>query len=274
MRSTILVTAAAAAFLLSGCGIGAKYPTFGETSYRIEGQTAAADGSAATHTVIYRDGPKMRVETILPHYGEAIVVFDQSTNAAYVLNPRAPVVAQAAPGTAVGAQAMQVSPPGTTTTTTLPTAPATPNVTVAPATTPQVVGVAVKLDDADAPQPLESAWAALGADNASSAGRCDVAGERGTEWRPRRAPAPGVERTACITSDGIVLRVRENDRVLWQATTVQRGPQQASLFGVPAGYQLIDPAAVAEGVGERMNQLDSVTGATPAPTTAPARPGG
>lgn len=272
MRITFLATAAMAALLLAGCGIGAKYPEFGETAYRLEGNTASADGATTTHTVLYRDGPKMRVETMLPHYGEAIVVFDQSTSAAYVLNPRAPVVAQAAPGTAVGAQAMQASPPGTTTTTTLPTGPGVPSVAVAPATTPQVVGVAVKLDDADAPQPLESAWAALGADNARSAGDCEIAGERGTEWRPRQAPAPGVERTACITADGIVLRVRENDRVLWEATSVQRGPQEASLFGVPAGYQLIDPDAVAEGVGEQMDQLDSVTGATPQPQ--PTQPRG
>lgn len=270
MRSTFLAAAGMATLLVSGCGIGAaKYPEFGETPYRIEGNTAAPDGSAQTRTVIYRDGPKLRVETMLPHYGEAIVVFDQSTNAAYVLNPRAPVLAQAAPGTTVGAQAMQASPPGATTTTTLPSGPGVPNTTVAPATTPQVIGVAVKLTDADAPQPLENAWAALGAENARSTGRCDVAGERGAEWRPREAPAPGVERTACITSDGIVLRVRENDRVLWEATSVQRGAQEASLFGVPAGYQLIDPDAVAEGVGERMEQLDSVTGSTPPQTPQP-----
>lgn len=268
MRSSLIAAAATAALMLSGCGIGAKYPEFGQTAYRVEGMTAAADGSAATHTVIYRDGPKMRVETILPHYGEAIVVFDQSTNAAYVLNPRAPVVAQVAPGTAAGSQAAQMSPPSATTTTTLPTAPATPNIAVAPATTPQVIGVAVRLDDADAPQPLESAWAALGGDNAQRVGSCTVAGERGTEWRPKAAPAPGVERTACITSDGIVLRVRENQRVLWEASSVQRGTQEASLFGVPAGYQLIDPDAVAQGVGERMQHLDSVTGA-PQPQTAP-----
>lgn len=269
MRSTFLAAAGLAALLVSGCGIGVKYPQFGQTSYRVEGMTAAADGSAATHTVIYRDGPKMRVETLLPQYGEAIVVFDQSTNAAYVLNPRAPVVAQAAPGTAAGAQAAAISPPSATTTTTLPTAPATPSLPVAPASTPQVVGVAVRIDDADAPQPLETAWAALGADNAQHVGDCQVAGERGTEWRPKQAPAPGVERTACITSDGIVLRVRENERVLWEASSVQRGPQQASLFGVPAGYQLIDPDTVAQGVGERMQHLDSVTGAPPAQTARP-----
>jgi hypothetical protein len=123
-----------------------------------------------------------------------------------------------------------------------------------------VLGVAVRIDDTDAPQPLETAWAALGAGNARSTGACEVAGESGHEWAPREAPAPGVERTACITDDGIVLRVRENERVLWEATSLQRGEQDDALFGVPPGYQLIDPQAVAEQVGENMEQLDSVTG--------------
>jgi hypothetical protein len=131
-----------------------------------------------------------------------------------------------------------------------------------------VSGVAVRIEDADAPQPLETAWEALGAENARSAGRCEVAGERGHNWRPRQETA-GVERIACITEDGIVLRVSENGRVLWEATSLQRGEQDAALFGVPAGYQLIDPQRVAEQVGESMEQLDSVTGAPPAPQQAP-----
>jgi hypothetical protein len=128
--------------------------------------------------------------------------------------------------------------------------------------------VAVRIDDADAPQPLETAWEALGAENAQNVGRCDVAGERGHRWRPR-AETSGVERVACITNDGIVLRVSENNRVLWEATSLQRGPQDAALFGVPAGYRMIDPQRVAAQVGENMEQLDSVTGAPPAPQQAP-----
>ena len=109
----------------------------------------------------------------------------------------------------------------------------------------------------------------LGADNAKSAGSCEVANERGHEWQPRENQA-GVERTACISDDGIVLRVRENQRVIWQATSLQRGAQDAALFGIPPGYQVIDPAAVAEQVGDRMEQLNSVTG-QPTPA-APANP--
>lgn len=255
MRSSFLIAAAAAA-LLAGCGLGAPaYPQFAENSYRIEGLTSAPGGGAATRSVIYRDGPRLRVETTLPELGEAIIVFDESTNAAYVLNPTGQIPTAAVP--AAQPQAGQQ-----------PAAPtAAPEATAAaPA---QVIGVAVRIEDSAAPQALETAWAALGPDNARSTGRCEVAGEDGHEWTPRQAPAPGVERTACITEDGIVLRVRENDRVLWEATSLQRGEQDAALFGVPPGYQLIDPAAVAEQVGENMQQFDSVTGAPPTPPQAP-----
>lgn len=248
-RTGFFLSAAVAAITLAACGMGApSYPEFQQTAYRVEGMTTSASGGAATRTVIYRDGPRMRVEATLPQLGQATIVFDESTNGAYVLNPTGAVVQ-----TPTAQPAAPSQPPG---------APAQP--------TAQATGVAVRVEDAAAPQPLEAAWAALGADNARHAGACDVAGERGNEWAPREAPAPGVERTACITDDGIVLRVRENSLVLWEATSVQRGPQEATLFGIPAGYQIIDPHRVAEEVGENLDQLDSVTGAPPAPQPAPA----
>ncbi|MBN8608798.1 MAG: hypothetical protein J0L81_17915 [Caulobacterales bacterium] len=270
MRKFSFLAAAAAAALLAGCGFGAPaYPQFSETSYRIEGRTTSLDTGATTQTVIYRDGPKMRVEATLPTYGQATIVFDESTNAAYVLNPTGAVPTAPVP-TAQPSAAPATTAPPTTTPPNAGTPPATTAATPAPA--PQVVGVAVRIQDADAPQPLETAWAALGAENARSTGRCEVAGEDGHEWTPREAPAPGVERTACITDDGVVLRVRENERVLWEATSLQRGAQDVALFGVPPGYQLIDPQAVAEQVGENLQQLDSVTGATNAPATPQPTP--
>lgn len=267
MRKLSFLAAAAAAALLAGCGFGAPaYPEFSETSYRVEGRTTSPDTGATTQTVIYRDGPKMRVEATLPSYGQATIVFDESTNAAYVLNPTGAVPTAPVP-TAQPSAPAATAPNQQTAAPAAGAAPAAnaPGATVAPAPTPQVLGVAVRIQDADAPQPLETAWAALGADNARSTGRCEVAGENGHEWTPREAPAPGVERTACITDDGIVLRVRENERVLWEATSLQRGEQDVALFGVPPGYQLIDPQAVAEQVGENLQQLDSVTGAAPTP---------
>ncbi len=273
MRKTFFAAVAAAA-LLAGCGLGAKYPTFGQNSYRIEGMTAPANGGASVHTVIYRDGPKMRVETVLPTRGQATIVFDQATNAAYVLNPVGQVPSTPVAGAPTQAAATTESSATAATTTSPSTASTTQTTTTTTATPTR--GVAVRIDNADAPQPLETAWQALGADNARRVGDCNVANEQGSEWQPKEAPAPGVERTACITSDGVVLRVRENNRVLWEATSLQRGPQQASLFGVPPGYQLIDPQAVAQQVGENMDNLNSVTGGgqpAPQPTPAATPPG-
>lgn len=280
MRRFTLSAAVGAAALLSACGMGAPdYPQFGEAAYRIEGTTASADGGSATRTVIYRDGPKMRVEATLPQVGQATVVFDESTNAAYVLNPTGQLPTQQQ---ATTTHPPTLAPPATTTPPGAPAQPAQPAPTAgAPTMTPgqppgaagaptaPVIGVAVRIEDADAPQPLETAWAALGGDNARHVGRCNVAGEAGHEWRPREAPAPGIERVACITEDGIVLRVSEDGRVLWEATSLQRGAQDAALFGVPPGYQLIDPQAAAEAVSENLEQLDSVTGGQP---QAPAQP--
>lgn len=203
MRRFTLLTIGAA--ILGGCGLGAPaYPTFNANAYRIEGNSFAADTGSSARTVVYRNGPSFRVETILPRYGRATVVFDRLTGSAYVLTPRA-------------------------------------------------AGVALRISDADAPHPLETLWAALSASNARSVADCEVAGQPGHEWRPKRASTPDVERTACITPDGIVLRLRENNRVLFEATSLQRRRQDPALFGVPAGYRMINPDTVTIAAGERAN---------------------
>ncbi len=193
---------------LVACG-NPTAPQFGAASYRIEGLTTPRGGGEATHTIIYRANSNMRVEATLPAIGSATVVFDEATGGAYALNP------------------------GTT-----PRDVGTDGEILSPA------GIAVRIEDAQAPQPLETPWAALGAENARAGGRCTVAGERGREWRPREQ-VEGAERHACITEDGIVLMVTENGVRLWEATSLQRGPQDAALFGVPAGYRMIDPQAIA-----------------------------
>jgi len=240
MRNAVPV--AAAIFLMS-CGLGARYPHFGEASYRIEGLTTPVNGGPATYTVIYRDGQKMRVEAMLPTLGQATIVYDES--GAYVLNPTS--VPTGASTTMTPTMPSAAPPPGSATA--LPSAhtpAANTPAPVAPTTTP-AAGVAVRISNADAPQPLETAWEALGAENARSIGNCRVAGQRGHQWRPTKQ-AQGVKRLACITGDGIVLKVSENGRVLWEATSLQRGPQEAALFGVPAGYRRIDPQQLAEQV--------------------------
>ena len=123
-------------------------------------------------------------------------------------------------------------------------------------------GFAVRVSDTDAPQPLEASWKALGKDNVVSVGDCSAAGANGHMWRPRTA-LPGAERTACITGDGIVLRLQEGGRTIFEVSAVQRGPQSAALFGVPPGYQIITPTASAAAIGATMNGLDSAAGPAP-----------
>ena len=73
--------------------------------------------------------------------------------------------------------------------------------------------------------------------NATRTGSCAVAGENGAEWT---RDENGTPHTACVTSDGIILRASEGGQTVWETTSVQRGPQSAELFAVPAGVQVID----------------------------------
>lgn len=273
LRPIVIVSAVA---LLAGCGLGGPtYPKFGEASYRIEGNATAADNAAPVRTVIYREGKKMRVETVLPT-GAANIVYDELTGAAYIVTAATTtaIAPSATPAPTTPAPAATDTKTTTTTSTTTTTPVTQPPPAAAPAVISAVTGTAVRIPDADAPKPMEDAWVTLGANGARSAGKCNVAGEAGDLWTPRER-AQGEPRTACITSDGIVLEIKEGARVLWQATAVQRGAQDPALFGVPAGYQVIDPQAVAEKVGETMQDLSKVAGdpkAPPSTTPAPVAP--
>jgi ribonuclease E len=268
VKTLRVASAGAVLALLAACG-GPIYPSFGQTAYRIEGTAVPAAGGAPVQTVIYRDGPKMRVETTLPGQPPTAIVFDDATNGAYVLTAAAPVVTQpvagAAPATTTTTTTTAPAPtPAAASTTTTTPAPST---APAPAAVPMQTGVAVRVADADAPTPLEAPLAALGAKGAKSMGECAAAGERGTRWTPKEK-TDGVERVACISDDGVVLEILEGQRVLFQATKLTRGTQDPALFGIPAGYQIIDPERVVKQVGAALDPLASVTGAQPAPTVA------
>lgn len=292
MKRNALFGAAALCATLAACEFGLKYPTFGESTYRIEGTATSPDSNAPISTVIYRDHAKMRVETVLPGRGPATIVFDDATKAAYVITAVGapapvgttatnvatigPVTTQAQPAPAQPAAPPATGNPGP------PALQAPPAASVAPAPTPtttvaaqpvpaNAVGVAVRLDDNDAPTPLGQPWQALTEKNARSPGTCSVAGENGRYWTPRSSEAGQVPRTACITDDGIVLEIQENGAALWQATKVERGALDSGLFGIPAGYAIIDPKAVADTVSDTLNKIGSVAGDAKAPVTTAKR---
>ena len=60
------------------------------------------------------------------------------------------------------------------------------------------------------------------------------------------APAPADpaaaagDRTLCLTDDGIMLRAGAKEKPRLLATSVNKGPQDAALFVLPAGYEIID----------------------------------
>ena len=90
-------------------------------------------------------------------------------------------------------------------------------------------------------------WQAEVASTATRTGSCSVAGESGSEWTHQ---SDGHTNTACVTSDGIILRATEDGRTTWEATRVTRGPQDASLFEAPAGVEVMDLG----NMGAAMNQ--------------------
>lgn len=196
-----------AALLLCACGIGAQYPEFSAKQYRLEGRRTLLGEEVSGPAIYYRDGEYLRYEGVLENYGEATVIYDPARDAAYLI-------------------------PATTRTRRLFAGRPQPR-------------VAVVLSEGETPQPLEVAWEILGARGVQAIGRCRAAGERGTLWRPRDQVAPDVERMACITPDGIVLRLTENETTLFEATAVERGPQRRSLFTIPDTYRVSEDAEFA-----------------------------
>lgn len=100
----------------------------------------------------------------------------------------------------------------------------------------QTMAMRMSMDSAQFTDPART-WSATLASSATRTGSCSVAGLSGGEWTH---VDQGVTRTICTTDDGIILRTREGERTMWEVTSVQRGPQDASLFTLPPGVQVMD----------------------------------
>jgi hypothetical protein len=81
-------------------------------------------------------------------------------------------------------------------------------------------------------------WQGDLAESATRTGTCSVAGENGAEWT-KTTTEDGTD-TVCVTEDGIILRATDDGRTVWETTSVQRGPQAAAQFELPAGVQVMD----------------------------------
>jgi len=91
-------------------------------------------------------------------------------------------------------------------------------------------------------------WQGELAENSTRTGTCSVAGENGAEWT-KTTTEDGTD-TVCVTDDGIILRATDDGNVVWETTSVQRGPQSAELFTLPPGVQAMDLGSM----GDAMNQ--------------------
>lgn len=65
-------------------------------------------------------------------------------------------------------------------------------------------------------------------------GTAQIAGFACTEWQTRDSQGAGT--TACITDDGVLLRARQGDQVLAEASRVAYEPADPGAFRVPDGY--------------------------------------
>jgi hypothetical protein len=87
---------------------------------------------------------------------------------------------------------------------------------------------------------------------ATQTGSCSVAGQTGAEWT-KTTDADGTD-TVCVTNDGIILRATDDGRVVWETTRVQRGAQNAALFTVPEGVEVMDLGNMGAMMNEAMER--------------------
>lgn len=76
---------------------------------------------------------------------------------------------------------------------------------------------------------------------ATEGGPCTAIGESGTLWK---ATDQTDQVESCVTRDGIPLVSRHKGVVMWEATKLTRGPQEAALFAPPPGAQVMDLGAL------------------------------
>lgn len=94
-------------------------------------------------------------------------------------------------------------------------------------------------------------WQGELAETATRTGTCSVAGENGAEWT--KTTEEGVE-TVCVTDDGIILRATDDGVTVWETTQVQRGAQEANLFELPPGVQVMDLGNLGAAAAAAMEQ--------------------
>lgn len=96
--------------------------------------------------------------------------------------------------------------------------------------------IAMQMDADEFEDPAKD-WSTELSSTARRTGECSVAGENGAEWTRENE---GAAHVVCVTPDGVILRTSESGQTTWEVTSVQRGPQAADLFALPAGVEVLD----------------------------------
>ncbi|MBI3437892.1 MAG: hypothetical protein HY054_04455 [Proteobacteria bacterium] len=74
-------------------------------------------------------------------------------------------------------------------------------------------------------------------------GDCSAGGEHGGEWTvdaPAGAATTSGTRSMCVTNDGIMIQMKMDGNVVFDTQSLQRGPQDPSLFQLPPGVQVTE----------------------------------
>ena len=94
--------------------------------------------------------------------------------------------------------------------------------------------------------------------NGRKIGEDTIANERCAVWEIAAEEEGRAPMRACVTRDGIVLRVAEGENApVILAQSIERGPQAAALFEKPAGYEEIDMGECMRAASEMMAAMQS-----------------
>jgi hypothetical protein len=94
--------------------------------------------------------------------------------------------------------------------------------------------------------------------NGKKIGEDTIANERCAVWEVAAEEEGRAPMRACVTRDGIVLRVAEGENApVILAQSIERGPQAAALFERPAGYEEIDMGECMRAASEMMAAMQS-----------------
>lgn len=91
-------------------------------------------------------------------------------------------------------------------------------------------------------------------------GPCSAMGQSGQLYRITEQAETS---EACVSQQGWPLEVKQGGKVVWQTVKYTPGAQDAALFAVPAGIEVVDMDAMMKGFGAEMEKMMKEAGKAP-----------